>query len=53
MVLKPEAIEESMPEFIRQSTLDYIDALEGILERLQSDTDTSDDLLEEIEKVLR
>lgn len=40
-------------EFILQSTLDYIEALEGVLEGLQADPETPDELLEEIEKVLR
>jgi hypothetical protein len=52
MGLNPSSVEDSRVEFVLQSTLDYIDALEGVLERLQADPDTSDELLEEIEKVL-
>ena len=51
--LKPESIERNECEFILQSTLDYIEALEGVLEGLQADPDTPDYLLEEIEKVLK
>lgn len=51
--LKPEAIEEAAFEVLHQGTLDYIDALEGVLEWLQAQDDTPDDVLERIEKVLR
>ena len=50
--LNPTVLEDSMVEFVLQSTLDYIDALEGVLERLQADPDTPDELLAEIEGVL-
>jgi len=40
-------------EFVLQSTLDYIEALESILQRLQSDPSTSKELLGEIEQVLK
>ena len=40
-------------EFVLQSTMHYIKALEGVLEGLQADTETSDALLEEIEGVLQ
>ena len=50
--LKAEAITDSEQEFVLQSTLNYIKALEGVLEGLQADPDTSDELLEEIERVL-
>lgn len=46
-------IDNSNVEFILQSTLDYIDALEGVLEGLQADPDTPDELLGQIEKVLQ
>lgn len=52
MGLNPSSVEDSRVEFVLQSTLDYIDALEGVLERLQADPDTPDELLEEIEGVL-
>lgn len=51
--LKPDALAEARYEFVMQSTLTYIAKLEGVLERLQSDPDTSDALLEEIEGVLQ
>lgn len=51
--LKQEAIAKSEVEFILKSTLDYIEQLEGVLEGLQANPDTPDDLLEEIERVLR
>ena len=53
MGLKPESIAKSEVEFILKSTLDYIEQLEGVLEGLQANPDTPDDLLEEIERVLR
>jgi hypothetical protein len=53
MGIKQKALDEARYEFILQSTLDYIKALEGVLEGLQSDPDTPDALLEEIEKVLQ
>jgi len=49
--IKPESIERNECEFILQSTLDYIEALESVLEGLQADPDTPDYLLEEIERV--
>lgn len=51
--LKPESIEKNEVEFILKSTLDYIEQLEGVLEGLQANPNTPDDLLEEIERVLR
>jgi len=51
--LKPVSVEKSEVEFILKSTLDYIEQLEGVLEGLQANPDTPDDLLEEIERVLR
>ena len=51
--LKPEAVNASECEFILQSTLDYIEALENLLEHMQADPDTSDELLEKIEGVLK
>ena len=53
MGLRDGSVEEANVEFVLQSTLDYIDSLEGVLERLQADTDTPDALLAEIEKVLQ
>lgn len=40
-------------EILSQDTLQYIEELEGILEGLQADPNTSDELLEKIEHVLR
>jgi hypothetical protein len=40
-------------EFVTAETLDYIEALEGILEDLQADPDTPDEVLEQIEKALK
>jgi hypothetical protein len=51
--LKPESVEASDCEFILQSTLDYIEALEGVLEHLLADTDTTDEVLTMIEGVLK
>ena len=51
--LKQESIDSSECEFVLQSTLDYIDALEGVLHGLQASEDTPDDVLEEIERVLK
>jgi hypothetical protein len=51
--LKQESMGKNEVEFILQSTLDYIEQLEGVLEGLQANPDTPDDLLEEIERVLR
>lgn len=53
MGVNAEVTEGEGVEFILQSTLDYIDALEGVLERLQGARDTSDELRQEIEKLLR
>ena len=53
MQLRPVAINEARYEFLLQSTLDYITALEGVLEGLQADPETPDEVLEEIERVLK
>lgn len=53
MGINANVIEGEGVEFILQSTLDYINALEGVLERLEADPETPDELLKEIERVLR
>lgn len=53
MPINQKSLDEARFEFLLQSTLDYIKALEGVLEGLQSDPETPDALLEEIEKVLQ
>jgi hypothetical protein len=50
--LNPTVLDDSRVEFVLQSTLDYIEALEGVLDGLQADPDTPDELLAEIEGVL-
>ena len=47
------SLKDARFEFVLQSTMDYIKALEGVLEGLQADPETSDALLEEIEGVLQ
>ena len=51
--LKTEAAQEATFEVLHKSTLEYIDALEGVLEWLQGAPDTPDEVLERIERVLR
>jgi len=48
-----KAFEKTHVEFILKSTLDYIERLEGFLESMQANPDTPDDVLKEIERVLR
>jgi hypothetical protein len=40
-------------EFVTDETLAYIEALEGLLENLQADPDTPDEVLEQIERILK
>lgn len=50
---KRELVEQAFFEFVSQDTLDYINALESVLEGLEADPDTPDEILEQIEKVMR
>jgi hypothetical protein len=49
----PLKIEDASFEFVTGETLDYIEALENLLEELQGDGSTPDHVLERIEKVLK
>lgn len=51
--MTPENWAEVTVEFLSAATVQYIKSLEGLLEELQADTDTPDETLARIEKVLR
>lgn len=51
--IKPKTNRNAIYEFVSDYTLNYIESLEELLEEIRNDPDTSEDLYDRIEAVLR